>query len=173
MTTSRRGRPSGRRGGFSRGPRRATEWYESNIDLTIASGGQTTDTLSGNIPDDDKKGLTVVRFLINMTAVLITAGTGGHLYLGIAQITADALAAVALPDADVATEKVGWLWRASRVVATDSVNDSTQFARFEVDLRSKRRLRGEDMDLVLIANLPSSSASINIDGWVRMLALKS
>ena len=173
MTMSRR-RVGRRGGGFrSRGPRRASEWFERDVDLTIASGGQQSVTISANVTDAQKKGMTIVRLLIQLSAVLIAAGTGGQLFMGLVMVTTDAIAAAVLPDVDVATEKVGWLWRAQRIVSTTAPNDSSQFGIFEVDIRSRRKFAGEDMDLELVVNLPASSGNMNVDGWIRMLCLKA
>ena len=167
MTSKRRGP---RR---SRQPRRAVEWFDRIIDETISSTGQQSNTLTADIASDEMTGMTLLRTIISIGANLSIAGTGGLLSMGIVQVTSDALAALALPDADIGTDKPGWLWRASRTVFTSLVNDRSQETRFDIDLRTGRRLRGSANDLILVFDLGVSSADVNIDGLVRMLFAKS
>ena len=141
MTQSRR-RPV-RRGRRFGGARRAFEWADELLDFTLASGGQNTVTLMPGVPDDEFKGLTVARLIIDLSAVLIAAGTGGMLGLGIMVVTLEALVALAVPDADEAGDQAGWMWRSMQPVHTDSPNDRAQATRFVADIRSMRKLPGE------------------------------
>ncbi len=114
-----------------------------------------------------------MRIIVDFYAVLVTAGTGGVLFPGLFVGENDAIAAGAFPEAQTQGDNPGWLWRSAQNVHTDSPNDRSQATRFMIDLRAKRTLRGTDMSLVFLAELPVSSASVNLDGIIRTLWLKS
>ena len=168
MTTRRRG---GRRG-RSRAPRRASEWFDTQINLTLSSASQTFQDLLLNVSDNLRKGMTIVRVIMDLYGVLSVAGSGGLIHLGLTIVNDDAISALAFPDVDNADEQPGWMWRAAAVIATSDPNDSSQMVRFIRDLRSMRRLPGEDVSLMLIADSGTLTAPVNIDGLIRTLVLK-
>ena len=127
--------------------------------------------LSQNVIDALKNGSTIVRTLIDMTAVLTAAGTGGNIFLGIAMVSDDAVAASAFPDPDVNYEPVSWMWRTARTIFTDSPNDSAQATRFSVDLRGKRKFQMGENNLYLLINAGALTANINLDGTIRFLLM--
>ena len=137
------------------------------------SGGQQVEDLTSELGTAEKKGLTIVRLIIDIAAVLISAGTGGRLTIGICVVNDDALASLVLPDATNEADKPGWLYRTRRSVFTSDPNDLAQQAHFKEDLRSKRTFRGASDNLVMVLDLGTSNASVNVDGWIRVLAMKA
>ena len=170
MTTRRAPR---RQGSFRRGPRRKVEWFDNIINETVASGGQQVEDLSSEMTSLEKKGATVLRILVDMAALLIASGNGGVLTVGICIVDDDALASLTLPDPASETDKPGWLWRTRKSVFNNAVQDMSQQAFFIADLKAKRTFRGPSENLVMILDLGTSSASVNVDGWVRVLIGKN
>ena len=166
--------PGRRTRGRRRGPRRQAEWFDTFINETTASGQQDVQDLSSPIAQDEKKGMTIVRIIIDLTTLLVTAGTGGLLSYGIALVSNEAAAAIAYPDADDEDDMGrGWLWRARRVVSASNLNDVSMNSRLVYDIRAKRRFSSEDDGLYFIMDAGTLSSDVNTDGLIRVLALKS
>ena len=168
MTTSRVRRTRGR----PRGRRRPTEWFHMLIDNTISTGGQEVTAITANVLDDEKKGMTIARWFIDLTAAMTVASAGGLLTLALSQVQDDAAAASAYPEADINTEQPGWLWRVRKLVSSSVVNDRSQIVTFQQDLRAVRRFIAQDYDFVLQAEYTGVD-SVNLDGSVRFLAMKA
>ena len=117
--------------------------------------------------------MTVVRILIDLQLFNLTAGTGGILGMGIYMGELDAIAAGAAPDPLTADDHPGWMWRSQKSVVTSTVNDSSQSTLVKADLRGKRKYSGEDMDLTLVLQRDAPAVTINIDGLIRVLGMKS
>ena len=124
MTQSRVARPRGR-SQSRRGPRRKVEWVDTEIDFTTASGGVETQALDVGIPTDERKGMTLLRTLIDITMIAITAGTGSVVGAGIYMISREALTALALFEPDQADDDAGWVWRVIRASVFTSVQNDT------------------------------------------------
>jgi len=169
MTTQRRSR--GRTGRqFSRAPKRAVQWKDRIVDLTLAAAAQNLFNLTSGIPDDQKKGRTIVRLLIDLKANLATAGTGGLLSMGIYLIEQDAFSAAAAADPDGDTVQPGWMWRWHGSVFSSVTNDAAQRTSLVFDIRARRKLMGEEIDLIMVTNWSAgASGPVNIDGLVRTL----
>ena len=171
MTTSkaRGGRRSGRRGA-----RRAVEWFDFQINLTVAgSGGQNTVNLTANLQDDEKKGMTLVRTLIQLAAMPIATGAGSVLAMGIVMIEDDALAAGSVPEPGDNIQKPGWLWKTLFSSSTAVVNARADATLIKEDLRGMRKFAASGSDLVLVAENIQGTVTVNIDGLIRMLWMKS
>ena len=169
MTMRRRAR------GFRRGvrrARRAVEWFDSLINETVTTS-QQTDDLSANIPSDEKKGMTIIRLLIDLVCAAAATGTGNVIAMGIAMVENDAVAAAAFPDPGAETDQPGWLWREVFSVYTSTLNDRAQSVPIVRDIRARRRFPARQTSLYLIIDTVSGSTSINIDGSIRVLVAKS
>ena len=171
MSSRRRG--GTRRSGYAARPKRGLFWIDTNIDETTGSAEQDSTDLTTLMVDDEKKGATLVRTILSLRSVLIAAGTGGLLGMGIVIVNDDALSAGVFPDANSAGDQPGWLWRRQLPIATSDPNDSSQWLATDIDIRAKRTLTGEDSNLMLIINLGTSSASVNTDGWCRSLWMRA
>ena len=171
MTTPRRRTGGGTRR-RSATPRRASEWFTTIVNETIESTDQELIDVGALVLNDEKKGMTIVRALVDLTLVLVAAGTGGNLAMGLLMVGTEALAALAVPDADQAADK-GWMWRTQQVVSSSLANDRSQHVRIVQDLKSRRRFRSDDDEVILVFNAGTLSGAINIDGTIRLLALKS
>ena len=158
-----------RRRSLVRGPRRGMFWIDHFVNQTLASGGAFQDGLDGAIDPDEKKGLTLTRMIIDLTANLTAAGAGGTLSLGIYVCEQDAFAAGAISDCGDENEQPGWAWRAHRPIYSSNVNDHSQASLIQADVSSQRKYPGEDYSLILVGELPASANSVNLDGMIRQL----
>ena len=150
--------------------RRAAEWYDAHIDYTAAASTQTAIDLGTLIAADEKKGMTVVRMLMDLSYRMSAVGTAIILDEGIAMVHNDAFVAGALPDPNDTDEQAGWLWRKRTRVQSEAITVSRQGT--VLDLRSKRKFPSEDHVLLYISNT-DSGGGINVDGMIRGLYLKS
>ncbi len=106
MTTRRR-RSAPR---SARAPRRATEWFDVIINMGTPVGGQDTINLSAAVLQDERKGMTLVRTILELDFLAITAGTGSLVSAGICMWPIEASSAGAFPDADQADYNPAWVW---------------------------------------------------------------
>ena len=171
MSTAKR--PGTQRGGYVVRARRGLFWIDTNIDENTASGTQDMTDLTTLMVDDEKKGATLVRTILHLDMILTAAGTGGLMALGLVMVDDDAMSAGAVPEANSAGEQPGWIFRSQRVISTTDPNDSSQFLKWDLDIRARRKLTGENSNLLLIINAGSLSASVNSDGWARMLFMRA
>ena len=122
---------------------------------------------------DERKGATLVRTLIDLYVMAVTAGTGGTCGLGISMVNLDGHAASALPEADSASDQPGWIWRTVVPVFTDTVNAFANATHIKEDIKSRRKYAGDDMLIDLIIDNVTGSTSFNVDGMIRLLIMKS
>ena len=170
MTTRR---PRARGAGFarSRAPKRRGVWIDDEINETVTLADQTVVQLDNLLLPEFKKGVTLVRLILELVCVAITAGAGSRLHAGITIVTQDAFAALAIPEPGDSGDEVSWLWRQiGKPVFTSVVNDSSQSVTVSRDLKSKRRYPGEDYNLTLVMDAVGAS-SVNVDGLIRLYYL--
>ena len=171
MTTSRT--KGGRRGANRRGPRRAVEWFDFEINSALVQGSQSVVNLTANLQDDEKKGMTLVRTIVDLELAAQATGTGGKLSMGIVMVSDDSLAAGAVPDPEDNIDKPGWLWKSLRSFFTSTINDHAQATVVQHDLRGMRKFPASGADLVLIMTNFAGTVTVNVDGLIRMLWMKS
>jgi len=166
MTTRR---PRGRKT-FRRSPR-GLIWMTTNVNETVSGASDLQNTnLSSIMAGVDKRGRTLVRTIVELAAVALTAGSGQQLALAIVLMATEAVAAAAFPEPRTTSDRVNWVWREFRNVHTSSVNDASQATQISRDLKSKRRMPDEDFDLMLILEIDSAvNSAINVDGSIRTL----
>ena len=161
MTQSRRGS----------GPRRATEWFDTVFNQILPESTNTAISLSTNILDDEKKGMTVIRMLIDLQFFALSVNTKALLSGGIYIVESDALAVLALSDPSHADEQPGWTWRWSTVLSSDSTSISRQHVT--ADVHSMRKFPGEDTDLISVWELGAITNGAQITGIIRVLCKKA
>ena len=173
MTTrTRRRRGGGSSGGRPQAQRRAVEWFDFHVNQTLAAASQMVLTLDANLGNDVKKGATIVRCLLDLWIMPVTADTGGTAGMGLAIFNDEALAASAVADTDAADDRTAWLWKVFFPFFTTNVSDKSQSVRFKEDLRGMRKYPSEDHSLALIGDNATGTTSFNIDGLVRFLVKK-
>ena len=168
--TQRRGRPRQR---FARGPRRASLWVDTEIDFTTASGSSDEQDMLVTVDSDIRKGMTLVRTILDLAFIAISAGTGSVVGAGIYLATLEAFAAGALAEPEDPTDEMAWVWRHPRIsVFTSAQNDSSQVVHIREDLKGRRRVPDADYSMVWRHNV-NGTTSVNIDGLVRQLWLRA
>ena len=105
----------------------------------------------------------------------MTGGNVGSIFdMGITIVSADALAAAAVPDPDDASEDGAYMFRTRQVVYTSVTNDSSQRTRLKEDIRAMRKIPGEDWQCVAIMTAVAGGATnVNVDGIIRQLLLRA
>ena len=142
------------------------------MDSTVAASGQNLIDLTTEITAVEKKGLTVVRQIVDLTVSALTAGTGGRFFSAMMVMESDAFAAGAAPDLEVQGEDPGFLWRRVDTVFTDVLNVRANSTLIRLDNRGMRKLPGEDVVLVLVLRQLASGISMNVDGLIRTLWMR-
>ena len=145
-------------------------WEDTKIDKTVTGGNSTDDTLVLGIPEDEIKGMTLTRLLMDLTIVAVTAGTGSIYAGGIFMAEGDAFAAAALPDPQEVGDDAGWVWRVAGIpVFNNDPNDRAQALRYVLDLRAQRKFIGEDYVLVIRNHNEGGASALNMNGFIRCL----
>ena len=172
MSMSRTRNTRGRRGPARR--KRAAEWFDTNfLDLQLASNTNTGTSLTVNIEDDEKKGLTIVRLIINLSYRTTTVGVGQRIAVGVCLLNDDAVAAAAIPDPETDDEKAGWMFRDGLHVINNAAADGASMGHIKVDIRSARKFPDEDFDMFIIQETGPAATNVQVNGIIRLLALKS
>ena len=172
MTTSRRGRgrgqPAARRMPLQR---RTSEWFDTVLNAQIPSSGELRLNLLSQVAEDDIKGLTVTRLIPDFWVTPVAAGGLGRVGAGITLVSDEAVAAVAFPDPTVADDQPGWMWRQNFIVMSDAAG--VKGTHIKADLRGQRKMPSEDMNMYLIVTAGVLIQTVDVNGMVRLLALKA
>ena len=123
------------------------------------------------ISQGDKKGMTLVRMILELNLSAAGTGTGALLHAGIFLLHGDAKTAGVYADPEDQAEQAGYLWRWTGTCFTSAVNDRSQQTQIKADLKSRRKYPSEDHELVLYMKATSSSITVNVDGLIRTLWL--
>ena len=156
---------------FVRGARRATRWLDTIVNESIVNVASVADNLDSNISQGDKKGMTLVRMILELNLSAAGTGTGALLHAGIFLLHGDAKTAGVYADPEDQAEQAGYLWRWTGTCFTSAVNDRSQQTQIKADLKSRRKYPSEDHELVLYMKATSSSITVNVDGLIRTLWL--
>ena len=148
------------------------EWFDTIVNETTTTGEQDFQEVSSGIVADERKGMTLLRTLIDLTSVVISAGSGGLISMGLYMVHTEAAGAVAFPDANEQDDQ-GWIWRSGpRVISATNINDISANNRWIFDLKGKRRFPSEDHGIYLLIDASTLAQSVNTDGLIRMLMAK-
>jgi len=158
---------------FSRQMRRGREWFPKKVTLgAIPASGQLSEILDTGLPSANKKDATIVRMLIDLSAVAFQSVQSVRLAMGISIMNADAHAAGALPDPgkqDV--EDADWLWHLPQShFQTNSVSAPRQ-RDYVLDIRSKRVYNSQADILVLVVDNLDPVNTLDVIGSTRVLVL--
>ena len=156
-----------------RAVKRAVEWFDTLVNFTVAAGAQNVLTLNDPL-DDEKKGSTLLRMIVDLGLVAATAGnTGTLIAMGSMIAPDDAIAAGAVSDPDNFNEQPNWIFRTQESVYTSVANDRTQQVMIKQDRKTARLFRGSTYEHILVTNNVSGGLTpVNVDGLVRCLWAK-
>ena len=149
------------------------EWFDTRISISVPNGGQGTQNLNQPL-DDEKKGATVRRLIVDFHLISDTVSAIADTDFGLAFIEDDALSAAALPDVDVETQRAGWLFRGQKrsIGLTANQGDGIP-GYYQADMKLARRYGSQGETLVLIADQQSSGGTVSLIGLIRMLIAKA
>ena len=157
--------------------RRGTAWDDKLVNFSVANGSATSAIeLVTNVADNEKRGCTLVRLLLDLYLWPATPGnvSGRQNYdLGVALISDDARLASAFPDPDDAADYPvsGWLWR-TRVLVIDETLATGPIppGRVKEDIRAQRKL---DRSSVMLINnntlVEGNPFTVQVTGIIRVL----
>ena len=131
---------------------RSYQWYSilDENDTAVASGTQIEKDLLGDLVTDERKGATITRVILDLVISPDQAGQVTFTSYGLCMVNRDAVAAGAVPEADVNSDRADWLLRGRARNNCFALADSTQMFHREYDLRAQRVLRSEEQTLALI-----------------------
>ena len=166
MTTRNRGRRSSVR----TAPRPARAWFnQSGVPTTISVNSQgALDLLPlGELPDGYGGGCTVRRLIGKVMFFGTIIDTDAYFTWGVTLLTRDALTALALPDP--ISDLVDWYYHTVGYARENAFAGQT-VTTIEYDIRTSRRIAGEDRTLAAIMHVsPASGTSIRFVSYHRML----
>jgi len=154
----------------NRTPRRRTAWTGFSQDpVVLGPGGQGVSNLLGHLPDATvnplyRQGLTLLRIVgsLRLNSTDATLSAEGH--FGFIMSDGDAFASLTLPDPAVDHE-APWMHWDRRVFLPPS--DSQQ--HLALDIRVKRKMKGNDDTCLLIVDNDDAAQSIEYAFGFRLL----
>ena len=158
----------------SSGPRRSTFWTGMHMGggSVLAPGGQSSVELTQDMPvagtnDVGRKGMTIIRAFIHVRVNSTHASLSVEGSFGLIMVDGDARAGLTLPDPDL-DHGAGWLYWARREFLPPS--DSGQ--HFELDIRAKRKFRGNDDGLMFVIDNDDAAQSLEFVVGGRVLIMR-
>ncbi len=158
--------------------RRQSEWIDTRVAFQVVpAAGQTSLGMSTPSAGGSTDGYTLVRTLIFLEFFPATAPTNDtylDVGMGIGLATFDAIAAGAVPDVSVVSERpIGdWVWLDRKMVIQDNAN-ILALTRAQVDIRSARRLAGGNLFFAMLAVLTiGTTVDCVVRGLIRCLYLR-
>ena len=153
---------------------RPTDWIDTSVGFTIASGSQSNLSLMTGVAPVNMRGMTLIRTIFTWSSFSTTvAGAWGVqiLSIGIGVTSQEAFAAGVLPDPDVPTDKPprGWVYRTSQVVTQNGAGSPVTHDR-EVDIRGARKVENGELYIVVDNNpIVGTPFTARIQGMCRTL----
>ena len=152
------------------GPRRAMLWIDKAIESLLVANTITAIELSSDLPDDEFKGLTVTRTIIDLYIQSESASLTNLVGIGISVVSQEALSASALPEpSDDSDSALGWVFRTIVSTSTSSVADASQFTRLYRDIRGQRKFHSEDTTYCLLMQTDAAILNRKVMGMIRVL----
>ena len=138
---------------------------DKTVDSSTSAGvGTDFENLTNNLNQDEVKGATVTRVILDLVYDISGVGTIDSLGIGLVVLNTDAIAVSAFPDPEDTFDQPGWLWRTVHEVFQ---TDNPKF-RQHLDLRAQRKFGGEESNLVLLMKNAGVN-TISIHGFARTL----
>ena len=138
--------------------------------LAVAIGGQAIVDLlpPGSVPPAFLAGLVVLRMIGELQLTAQSADQDGFGAFGVTMVTRDAVAGAAVPDPII--DLVDWYYHQNWFNNESRVGDFQEAGRTRFDIRTARRIRGEDRTLVAVfENNAASAQAVKFSTTVRLL----
>ena len=151
-------------------------WHDELVNTAIASGAQGIRDVMGNLSQDETRGSTIVRVILDLDiSASPTNGVIGTqmVDIGLGVVSEDAFAASAVPDPSTETDRPprGWLFR-TRCVIYDDIDRTIKGTVCKGDFRGKRRLDAGILALILNNEARDGNTfSVRMTGICRTLYL--
>ena len=165
--TTRQGSRRGRRPSGSR--KKTTWWNDGIVPTTIAVAGLSIfdlfPTSPGGLPAALQAGATVLRLILREK---LTVGVINTEIFGASGITVLPRAGIATPP-DPLVDLVDWYWQRHWSLRSATLGEEP-VGEYTIDLRTARKIRGEDRTIAwILRNSSASGGSVTISQSVRML----
>ncbi len=156
--------------------RRATDWIDTLLDFTVATGAQDLTSLMTGVAPVNVRRQTLIRSLITLDiASTTTAGAWGTQTadIGIGITSQEAFAAGVVADPITANDQPsrGWIYRTRRMIAQNGIGAVVRYT-VQADIRASRKL--DDGECFLVTNNTTGQGtafSLRVVGLVRQLWL--
>lgn len=164
MATLRRSRTGGR----ASTKRRTTQWLDTRLNFGIAGASTVVVNLTSNLTDQRKKGTTVISTIVDFRLSPDTTGVTVPLDYGIVLGDMTAITAGLLADPSVDDDQPTWMYRTQSWLRVGDLNDTSQFEHVRLRLKSMRKWKGNEEDVVLVLVNPTLF-SVTCIGIIRLL----
>ncbi len=152
--------------------RRAVEWVDSLVNAVLTSGSTISFDLTSGVVQAQRKGMSLVRVISDIEAILSVAGTGGLISYGVALWQAEAVSV--LPDPNVSAIETSWIRKVGfRSISSNDPSDRSQYMPMQFDAKTNRRLRNNETEVRYIIKAETLTNNVNLNGIVRCLFMKA
>ena len=171
MANGRRGRP------VVRSVRRPTFWEGGRINQAVASGVSVSSVIVSEATLENSPNPTIVRSRGDLLVMITSGGApaSGQFTSGLIVVTADALAAGAVPSPlqDIGSDWLWWSNRGMRTVSGGAASDEDGEAgivRIPIDSKAMRKV-GLNQALILVSAMQPETATVGVHivGAIRVL----
>ncbi len=153
---------------------RQTDWVDTLISITVASGAQGFQSLMTGLAPVNLRGVTVIRTIVRLgiSSVTVAGAWGTQLSsMAIGITSQEAFAAGVLPDPSVATDKPprGWMYRTQEKIAQNGIGSVVVYP-VGGDIRGARKVENGEVFFVVDNGVSAgTSFSIHVHGLIRQL----
>ena len=157
---------------------RNTYWEDTLIEHTFAAAAIQLQSLVGGLSEDERRGMTVVRTLVQLwLSPVTTSGVVGSmtavLGIGVANEQAFGVGSTALPQLTINSERPprGWLWKSS-IAVLDDATTVAPLTEVRADIRAKRKIDAGVLYLGMEGDTRTGTAfTVKLSGLIRVLYL--
>jgi len=132
----------------------------------LASGAASVADITGNAVAAGRQGGSVLRFMGRLQIFQTSQNQTVDLALGVTLVSADALAAGAVPDPQTDLQQSWYYW--TRIRAQMAIDDNNISLSREFDIRTSRRIRS-DQRLILVFEAGALAGTIGVSVSARLL----
>ncbi len=155
---------------------RQTQWVDTLLDSQLAVAGKLESTLMTGLDPQDHAEWTLIRLILcyNLGAIIPGVAVASNLFdIGIGVASAEAIAATALADPEVATDfpQSGWIYRCRHRLLDDAAEGRGTLEIYR-DLRAMRKLSRGSLFITATNTADTSGGfAIVLSGLIRALYL--
>ncbi len=156
--------------------RRASDWIDTLVSFSTASGAQTLTSLMTGVAPVNVRRQTLIRtiFELGLTSDTVAGAWGIQAFdIGIGITSQEAFAAGVVADPNSSTDQPsrGWIWRTRKVVTQNGISTNILFEVIG-DIRAARKLDDGECFIVVNNSVVGGTAfPVSMTGLIRQLWL--